>query len=188
MTIAQVPTSDAEVFQDYFALIKWHVVKAKISDDAVEDYAMILMERFIQHGLLAQYDPSKANFRTFISGFVTSYLRHFKVQDKKQTERSYLSTDFTVGDKDDTLILDIKGYHAPDQIGDAETSISLDRIRTKIAASGDEKLLLFFDMVMLQIAEHGQMDVAELTELFDVSSQTIYNWKKRLRPYFGEFD
>jgi len=186
MTIAQVPTSDAEVFQDYFALIKWHVVKAKISDGAVEDYAMTLMERFIQHGLLAQYDPSKANFRTFLSGFVTSYLRHFKAQDLKQIERSYLSTDFTVGDKDDTLILDLKGYCAPDQIEDAETKVSLERIRAKLVSEEEPKLLLFFDILMLQIEEHGQLDISELKELFDVSSQTIYNWKKRLRPHFEE--
>lgn len=187
MTIAQVPSSDAEVFQDYFALIKWHVVRAKISDGAVEDYAMTLMERFIQHGLLAQYDPSKANFRTFLSGFVTSYLRHFKAQDLKNADRSAMSTDYTVGDND-TLILDLKGYHAPDRIEEAETNVSLERIRHKIVESGDTKLLLFYDMVILQIEEHGQMDVAELTTLFDVSSQTIYNWKKRLRPYFGEFE
>lgn len=116
MTAASVPTTNAEVFKDYFAYIKWHVVKAKISDGAVEDYAMIIMERFIQHGLLAQYDPSKANFRTFLSGFANSYLRGFKSQDLKQVERSFFSTDVTVGDKEDTLILDLKGYCAPDQI------------------------------------------------------------------------
>lgn len=186
MTIAQVPTSDAEVFENYFALIKWHVVRAKISDGAVEDYAMILMERFIQHGLLAQYDPSKANFRTFLSGFVTSYLRHFKAQDLKQVERSYLSTDFTVGDKDDTLILDLKGYSAPDKFGDAEVNVQVEAIRKKIEDLGDEKFLLFFDVVMLQIEEYGQIDVAELEELFGVTRSSIYNWRKRLRGYFEE--
>ncbi len=186
MTIAQVPSNDAEVFKDYFSLIKWHVAKAKISDGAVEDYAMLLMERFIEHGLLKQYDPSRANFRTFLSGFVKSYLRHFKEQDLKHAERTYLSTDYTVGEDKDTLILDLQGYHAPDQIEEAEAEISLARIRAKLVQENEEKLLLFFDVLMLQMKEHGKLDVSELTELFGVSSQTIYNWKKRLRPYFKE--
>lgn len=187
MAIATVPTSDAEVFQNYFALIKWHVVRAKISEDAVEDYAMTLMERFIQHGLLAQYDPSKANFRTFLSGFVTSYLRHFKAQDLKRKERFALSTEFTVGEKDhETLILDLKGYSAPDQFDDAEVSFSIQKIREKIEASGDAKLLLFFEIVLLQVEEYGQMDVAELAELFGVTRSSIHNWRKKLRTYFEE--
>jgi hypothetical protein len=186
MTTATFPQNDAEVFTDYFAFIKWHVVKAKIEDRNVEDVAMDLLLRYLERGGVEDlFDPERGVlFRTALSGFCRSYLYHIKEQEVKQTFRYGLSANRTVGDDEDTPILDLQGYVTPDQTEDTDTSVEVSRIRRKIAHSGDAKLLLFFDMVMLQVEEHGQIDVAELTSLFNVSSQTIHNWKKRLRHYF----
>lgn len=182
MTKTDIPSSDAEVFKNYYPLLRWHVARAGISSDRVEDYSMMLMETFIKNGVREDYDPSKANFRTFISGFAQSYLRHYRERDQIETNRSFFSTNKTVGDND-ILILDIQGYCVPDPFEDAELKAALDQVRSRIPF----KRRLFFDFVLLQVEEYGKIDVGELSELFEVTRASIHNWMKALRPFFAEF-
>lgn len=190
MTTAKIPTSYDEVYRDYYDLIKWHCVRAKISEDAIEDYAMTLMEKLIKHGILEQYNPEIANFRTFLSGFVVSYLRHFKAQDRKRKERYALSIDYVVSpaefDTGSATLLDFAEHSVEGDFDVAEVNFALARIRERIEASEDEKFLTFFDKVIEQVEEYGRMHVPELAEFFGVTSASIYNWRKRLHRYFVE--
>lgn len=188
MTTSSYPTTDAQVFTEYFDFIKWHVVKAKIDNANVEDVAMNLLTRYIERGGVKEmFDPERnILFRTALSGFCRSYLYHIKEQEVIDEFRHGLSADYTVGDNDETPILDLKGYTAPDEFDRAEVNYALSRIRHNIMKHEDEKFLLFFDFVLLQVEEHGQMDVAEMAEMFGVTRSSIHNWRKRLHKYFED--
>jgi hypothetical protein len=128
---------------------------------------------------------SSSIFRTALSGFCRAYLYHIKEHEVKDEFRWGLSTDFEVGD-DHTSILELREPVTEDGLEEVETFVTVDAIRKRIASKESERFLLFFDMVMLQVEEHGKVNTTELTELFGVSAQTIHNWKKKLYVYFKE--
>lgn len=192
-----VPESNAEVFAEYYPHVKYLVSRAGIRPDYVEDYAMMLMEKFIAKNVLDDYDPTHvsevageartASFRTFFSGFVTAYLRHYAERDRINARRSLLSTDMPVkitqDDTSDNTFLDLIFPVQPD----TEALEVDDLIRTvRLRLAGNKKMLLFLDLLLLQVEEYGEIDVKELAEMFEVTTSTIHNWKSKLREVFDK--
>jgi RNA polymerase sigma factor (sigma-70 family) len=182
-----IPETNAEVFRDYYPLIVWHVGRAGIENGEVEDEAMSLMARFIENGVLTDYDPDMegaASFRTFLSGFVLSYVRHRAHRDRIRRDRSAISTDETVSfaDGGEVSLLDWLGKVTEDDTSEAELRASLETITTKIP----KELSLFLSIVLLQVEEHGKIDRKELAEMFGVTRETIRLWLNKIRPIFDE--
>lgn len=195
MTVS-VPDTEAEVFEKYFPTVKYLVSKAGIRNAYVEDYAMNLMVKFLEKGILQQYDPERttdfngtqrtSSFTTYLYGFVNAYLRHFAKRDAILAQRSFYSTDVQVhatkGDSSEGIpLMDYLGITVSDNTDDIEAEELIQRVRDRIS---NPKLLLFFDMVLLQVEEHGKVDIGELTELFEVTRSSIHNWIKKLRAEF----
>lgn len=193
--VTSVPNSEAEVFEQYFPHVKFLVARAGIRPDYVEDYAMNLMIKFLEKGILNQYNPDRetvvegvkrtASFKTYLSGFVNSYLRHFKERDNIHKDRSRISTDMNVSLGDNEVpLLDYFGVFVSDNTDRIEAREIIEHV--KMSVSEHPRLSLFFDFVILQVIEHGKIDVAELSELFDVTKSTIHNWLAKLRVEFDK--
>lgn len=195
MTVS-VPETEAEVFKQYYPQVKRLVSKAGIRSLYVEDYAMNLMVKFLEKGMLEQYDSERttefdgaqrtSTFKTYLYAFVKAYLRHFAKRDAIMAHRSFYSTDVQVNmDNDESSdgvpFLDFLGITTSDDTEDIEAEELIRQVRSRI---DNERLLLFFDMVLLQVDEHGKVDTTELADLFEVSKQTIHNWLKKLRVEF----
>lgn len=188
-TTVAVPVSNAEVFATYYPHVKFLVQRAHIRSENVEDYAMTLMAKFIEKGVLTDYDPnheSGANFKTFLSNFVNAYLRHFSERDAINAYRSRMSTDMRVGEHQDVPLMDYLGKVIEDSTEEVEVSELVTKVRKALEAEGNKKMCLFYEMVLLQMEEHGQVDVEELTVLFGVTRSSIYNWRKKLREVFEQ--
>lgn len=191
MTV-KVPSTEAEVFEQYYPHVKFLVSKAGIRKDYVDDYAMILITKFMERGMLRKYDPEHlsevdgikrtANFKTFLSGFVNAYLRSFAKRDAINAGRSFYSSDMLVGENKDIPLLDYLGMSVSDDTQDIEVAELIQTVRNRLKFH--ENLSLFFEMVLLQVEEHGKVEVGELSEMFEVTRSTIYNWIKKLRVEF----
>lgn len=193
----RVPQSDEEVFAEYYPHIKYLVGRKGIRKDYVDDYAMTLVSKFVEKGVLSDYDPERltevkgeqrtASFKTFLSGFVNSYLRHFAERDAIHAYRSALSSDMRVGENADIPLLDYLGKSTEDDHSGVEVREWVDSVRTRLGKEPrGRKLVLFLDMVMIQVAENGKVDTGELAEMFEVTRSTIHNWLKKLRETFNE--
>jgi len=195
--VASIPTSDDEVFSKYFSHIKWLVSKRGISRDNVEDISMVLMTKFVEKNVLGDYNPDRksdyvdpngyhrtANFKTFLSGFVNSYLRHFSERDRVEAYRSSLSTDMRWGENSDIPLLDYLGVSVTDMTDAVEAEELIGHVMQYLKTVPGKDITLFFEFVILQVREHGKMDAKELAEMFEVTTATIYNWLKKLREAF----
>lgn len=189
-----VPSSEAEVFEQYYAHVKFLVSRAGIRRDYVEDYAMALMVKFVERGMLGKYDPEylsevdgiqrTSTFKTFLSGFVNSYLLGFAKRDSINASRSLYSSDMRLGDNYDIPLLDYLGITVSDDTEEVEAADLVRAVRASLEKSGKKNLLLFFEMVLLQLEEYGKVEVKELAEMFEVTRTTIHNWLKKLRAEF----
>jgi hypothetical protein len=199
-----VPTNYTEFYRHYQPYILRIMRSAGIHEAEVEDVAHSILVKFIQHDALHDYDPEyssvykgqvrKARFSTFLSGFVYTYLRHHKdVQNKKLIrEPMSLDTPVTQASGDETTLHELLAPPQPLDIEDFELAHSLNKIRESIvrmgrrANGGKLDLMLFLDLVLLQVEENDKVDIPELAGLFEVSTTTISNWLLRLRPLFEE--
>lgn len=189
-----VPNTEAEVFEQYYPHVKFLVSKAGIRKDYVDDYAMVLITKFMERGMLKKYDPTHltevdgvnrtTNFKTFLSGFVNAYLRSFAKRDAINASRSFYSSDMQMGENKDIPLLDYLGMSVPENTEDIEVAELIQTVRDSLKKSGSQNMSLFFEMVLLQVEEHGKVDVGELSEMFEVTRSSIYNWIKKLRVEF----
>lgn len=195
MTVS-VPSSDAEVFEQYYPHVRFLVSRAGIRKDHVEDYAMALMVKFVEKGVLNHYDPERtsevdgvsrtANFKTFLSGFVNAYLRYFAHRDAINASRSSFSSDMRLGENADIPLLDYLGLTVSDDTDEVEATDLIRAVKKSLKVKGMENLSLFFEIVLLQVHEYGKVDVKELSEMFEVTRSSIHNWLKKLRVEFEE--
>jgi len=188
----KVPSTEAEVFKQYYSHVKFLVSRAGIRKDYVDDYAMILITKFMERGMLKKYDPEHlsevngvkrtANFKTFLSGFVNAYLRSFAKRDAINAGRSYYSSDMLMGENKDIPLLDYLGMSVSDDTQKIEVDELIQSVKDRLKSN--ENLGLFFEIILLQVEEYGRVEVGELSEMFEVTRSTIYNWIKKLRVEF----
>jgi len=184
--VIDVPKTDAEVFEKFYPYVRYLVARMHIVN--VEDVAMSLMEKFIAKGVLAQYDPeheSGANFKTFFSNFVTSYLRHIAKKERIQRDRFSASTDYMLTNDagEQVPLMDLIVVEDADTEG-VEVEELIANVRKALV--DDPKLALFFEFVMIQTEDYGKMDADELADVFGVSRSSIYYWRGKLRKVFAQ--
>jgi DNA-directed RNA polymerase specialized sigma24 family protein len=197
-----VPADYTEFYNHYRTYLLRIMRSSGILEDEVEDVAHTILIKFIQHDVLKDFDPDyttvykgqvrKARFSTFLSGFVYKYLRHHKEMQDKRLQREPVIMDTPASDDSGETLGDFLAPAQPLDVDDFETLEALSSIRAQLceleipSRSGRMDLPLFFDLILIQVEEHGRVDTKELAELFSVSTTTIREWLQRIRPFFQE--
>lgn len=200
MTKDFVPESFDELFSHYYVFVVKLVQTFGIDRQNSEDVAMTILSKFLEKDALSDFNPEfasnhngvtrKAVFRTFLSGFVSVYVRHYRDRQQLQLKREGISHDapaFTFDSGEPMTWMDYIGPRYYEEFEDLADRELLASIRTHLATTKPRNaqdkcdLPLFFEMTLQQTREHGEVRTEELAELFDVSKTSIQNWLRRLR-------
>lgn len=201
----QVPADYAEVFQMYYPYMLKLVKKFGMQPAAAEDTAMSILSKFLEKKALEHFDPDynieyrgetvKAAFRTYLSSFVVTYVKHHRHRQMVAMSRQGISLDTNLikgasSYGDGTHLITVADSVLPPYEETYEELHTADLIRTirahlaELPRRNDQDkcdMLLFFDIIHLQVSETEKLNNEELAEMFDVSKPTILSWKKRLR-------
>lgn len=200
-----VPTSFEDMFTHYYDYVVRLVATSGIEFQSAEDVAMTILEKFFAKGVLEDFNPEfttehggvtrKAVFRTFLSGFVKTYVRHYVDRQRKQGEREGLSLDtpvFSYYDSGEPVTwADYLGPRYVEEFESLHQQELVERIRTKLQVSDPRNaqdqcdMLAFFNAVLQQTFDLGKVNAIKLSKQFGVSDTTIQNWLKRLRSEVG---
>jgi hypothetical protein len=164
---------------------------------------MSILETFFEKDVLSDYDPTRMNqapngqrkavFRTFLSGFVSLYVRHYREKQMKQAVREGVSIDATAAStrlgkegEDVNPFFDVIDPHV-DRYDLPEFDIvrlTRERLLTVKPVNALDRCNLpaLFESVLRHTAsEEGKVNVAALAAEYSVSTTSIQNWMKRLR-------
>lgn len=197
LTTSVVPANYSELFEHYYPYVIKLVRSFNIAEDDVEDVAMIILTKFLEKDSLSHYDAehiTKAGkpteFLTFLSGFVSAYIKHYVHRQYVLRRRHPVSVDTEVsshgGGQPAVPWMEVYGPKHYDDHREVEDEQFLARTRAQLATVpvvGKRDLSLLFEMIVLQLEETGRMNMEELSNLFDVSWGSINNWVKALRNY-----
>lgn len=192
MTSSIAPASYTEVFQNYYPLIRYYVAKARVPNDHVEDVSMILLEKFIEKGMLEQFDPERGvQFTTFFSGFITAYIRHYVERIRLSAYRELLLVDKPVSANEEEFStwMDAAGFTHSDDTSRPEYTSLVESIRKHLASlpvRGKRNFLLLFDLIQHQMYERGSIYQKELAARFEVSPALMSGWMKMLAGHVRE--
>ena len=184
-----VPADYSELFQHYYGYVQALVIKSDIVPDNVEDVTMAILEKFFQNDVLKDYDPSytshhggvvrRAVFRTFLSGFVKTYVKHHRERQFTHATREPIIVDGTVvvnGSPVPWAEVHSESFGQEDSL-DAMFDIDLvNSIRSHLkAADVFQKCPLpaLFEACLDHAEWFGRPDTKQLALQFEVSENTI---------------
>lgn len=196
-----VPTSFEDMFAHYYEYVVRLVATSGIDFQSAEDVAMTILTKFFEKDALSDFNPEfstqyggvvrKAVFRTFLSGFVKTYVQHYRDRQRIQQDREGFSTDtvlFIYAESGDPATwMDLNGPTHEDTHDGLYSRELVHAIRTHLKAvparNGQDQcdLPAFFEAVLRQTFEDGKVDTVALAKEFSVSKTSIQNWLKRLR-------
>lgn len=196
-----VPTSFEDMFERYYDYVVRLVSQSGIDFQNAEDVAMTILTKFFEKDALSDFDPEfttqyggvvrKAVFRTFLSGFVKTYVRHYKERQRIQKDREGFSADtvmfFYSESGEAATWLDLSGPVYEENYDALHEKDLIQSIRAHLDSVPPRNvqdqcdLRAFFEAVLVQTYEDGRVDTATLAEQFEVSKTSIQNWLKRLR-------
>lgn len=197
-----VPDSFEDMFANYYHYVVRQVMACGISKENSEDVAMKILIKFYEKDVLSDYNPDfetthsgttrKAVFRTFLTGFVNVYVRHFVDRQRIHKHREGFSADTVIiqgadGSQDQTW-LDLNAGSVEDDYDRIEVESLVYDIRAHlltITKARSKDLCDFpklFELVLEQVYLGGSVDTKELANVFGVSLTTINtSWLPRLR-------
>ena len=154
---------------------------------------MTVMTKFLEKDALADFDPNyfegkDAVFRSFLSGFVEKYVRHYRDRQKilKDRESLIISAPTRVKDGQSTW-MEVYGPKHYDTY-DALVQFDMAReLRQKVSTFAPRRSDGFLDMpeflesVLTMFEDSGEITVAELADQYGVSGTTIRNWLQKLK-------
>ncbi len=196
-----VPSSFEEMFATHYDYVVRLVAQSGIDFQNAEDVAMTILTKFFEKDALNDFDPEftteyggitrKAVFRTFLSGFVKTYVRHYRDRQEVTRLREGFSVDtvmFTYADSGEPATwMDLQGPSFEEKYEDLAEQDLLASIRSRLQHSTPRNsqdqcnMPEFFEAVLRQTYAEGRVDTAALAEEFGVSKTSIQNWLKRLR-------
>jgi DNA-directed RNA polymerase specialized sigma24 family protein len=196
-----VPDSFEDMYRHYFPYVVRLVGYFGIDSQNAEDVAQNILAKFFEKRALEDFNPEytsshdgvirSAVFRTFLSGFVKAYVRHYRDRQALQRDREGLSTDqvmFRYADSGEGATwLDLNAPTYTDEHEELQEIELVTSIRARLAAvppRNDQDrcdLPAFFNAVLEQTYNDGKVDTAALALQFQVSKTTVQNWLKRLR-------
>lgn len=162
---------------------------------------MSILTTFFEKDVLSQYSPDHisvrkeaqkhAKFRTLLSGFVAIYVRHYRDRQGKLIHREGFSTETPVSlggeSNSETTWIEVAETSRVVDHYELEAQDFLQQIRVHLHSvpplnSQDLcKLDVLFEAILIQTEDIDKVNVAELSEKFEVSKTTIQNWLVRLR-------
>lgn len=195
-----VPTSYADLFNHYYPFMVKLVKRMGIDGGNAEDVASTILIKLLEKDALNYYDPSyisehsgvkrRAVFRSFLSGFVVSYVRHYRDRQQLLKQREVMSANQLVSEPGTSSPAEWITVFGPTHTDDYESlhyGELVSRIKAQLKSyvpkskADKSDLPLLFDMILLQMEETGSLNVLELAELFGVSKPTIYAWVTKLQ-------
>lgn len=195
-----VPSNYAEMFDHYYGYIRALVVKAHIDYQDVDDVSMSILTKFCEKDVLKDFDPHyhadvarKALFRTFLSGFVLIYLRHYVNRQWVNQKRELLYLDIpdptTSGSAGESWGEHSGLLNEAAVQGEWDASTLVQDIRKRLLSEpAVQKCPLqdLFDECVRQISTADRTNVDQLAETFGISATTVRTRLRELRAIVGE--
>jgi DNA-directed RNA polymerase specialized sigma24 family protein len=190
-TSGYTPDSFEDMFLKYYAYVVDFVHSLGIDRKDTEDVAMSILTRFYERESFDYYSPDHkgsqekvAAFRTFLSGFVKMYVRHYRDLQGEQKDRVPYSIDKLMFE--DTTYAE----HPSNAVEDSHLALLTEELFARISAHlktlpplRKVNLSDFFDAVTTQVKAEGVINRPQLARDFGVTTQTIMNWLKLLRVH-----
>ncbi len=189
------PSDYAELFRLYYKYVVNLVAMFGINENNKEDVASDILTTFYARGFLEKFDPSlvfeykgeprPARFKSFLSRFVSIYVRGHYDRQARLASREVLVNDMIVGSGKDRWIEVFGGMHdgheaqVLDVLEEEDTCQGLRNYLARIpprSPSDSCDLVALFDAVREQCLLDGAYDIAALRERFGVSSTAIHTW------------
>ena len=196
-----VPADFSDLFKNYYQYVTRLVQRFGIEEQNSEDVAMTILTKFYEKDVLADFSPSftthhggvtrPAVFSTFLSGFVFSYVRHYRTRQVLHTQREGKSIYTPVDMPGNLCWIDL---NTPSVSTDYDEMITEDLIRsitahlTALPPRVRERINLatVFSRVAEQINQSGKYDVPALSKEFGVSQNAVRNAIVCLRTEVAE--
>lgn len=196
-----VPETFEDMFDHYYDYVVRLVASSGINFQNAEDVAMTILVKFFEKDALHDFNPEftteyggitrRAVFRTFLSGFVKTYVRHYRDRQRLQQEREGFSLDavlFVYSDSGQPATwMDVEGPQYEENFDSLHAQDLVQSIRAHLATVPKRNiqdkcdLPAFFEAVLEQTYIGGKVDIHALSDKFNVSLPSIQNWLKRLR-------
>lgn len=195
-----VPADYTELFQTYYEYVQGVVRDAGILPVNVEDVSMSILTKFFENAVLEQFDPEyksahggvvrRAVFMTFLTGFVRTYVQHYRDKQWLQYKREGLSTDWTPRNHTTTWLEEYGPRHLDDMDHDSLYDADMVRtirthLRTVQLKSRQRGCTLsdLFEETLLESNQNknGRIDVKSIAERLGVSPVTVRNRLPHLR-------
>lgn len=209
------PKNYAELFEVYYAYVVNLVNRMGIKDSLKEDVASEILTRFYERDFLAQFDPTlvfiyageerPARFKSFLSKFVLAYVRGHYDKQQRQSQREVLICDLPISadgaeSKGSTaaglrwveVFGEVEPSHEDDVLDQLEEEALVQGLRAYLATVPRRSkydncdLVMLFDEVMLQIRVYGEPNIAQLKDIFHVSSTAMHTWMWWLKENLAE--
>lgn len=199
-TTELVPSSFEQMYEHYYTYVLQLTVRGGIDRQEAEDVAQTILTRFYERDALSDFDPEftsvydgvirKATFSTFLSGFVTIYLRHHRERHIIRKSRELTLVDQPQNIKGDDLSVtwvEVNCEPHMDRVDTIEEIQMIREIQDRLDALPPKKarektdLSTFFRAVLEQAYGGDGVNVPKLAEQFNVTGTTIHNWMLRLR-------
>lgn len=185
-----LPEDYSDLFTNYYAYVSSLVFGAGIDPQNVEDVTMAILTKFFENDVLADYDPDhttshggvtrKAVFRTFLSGFVKLYVRHYRERQTTTSNREPLLCNQPVRDGSnsfgETDWVELFGPPVVESYDDLQMGDAISTVRARLAdLPGDSKCSIadLFEAVLAHLRDYGKPDIAQLANQFEVSQTTV---------------
>lgn len=195
-----VPESFEDLFDHYYKFVVSLVSTFGIDYHNAEDVSMTILMIFFEKDVLSDFNPEfvsefggverTAVFRTFLSGFVRTYVRHYVDRQRVLRRREGFSTDTVVaggGAEQEMTWLDVAGPLYEEEFDSLYEEELVKSIRDHLATVAPKNnqdlcnLPKLFEAVLAQTRADGKVNTEELAAHFGVTRQSINNWQKRLR-------
>jgi hypothetical protein len=187
-----VPTNYAELHTLYRGYVENSVRKWGVLDpEDVADISSVILTKFIERDMLAEYDPTKGLFSTFLFGFIAAYVRYHKDRANLDRWREGTSHDVVLGNSDSTFtVYDAIAPAHVDDTTDIEYLELIRRIRAHLSTipptSKRDKcdLVKVFELIILHEYEYGRIHQEEIArQLGNISVNTAKAWIKRVQQH-----
>lgn len=197
-----VPESFEDLYRHYYLFVVRLVRRFGIANQNAEDVAQAILTKFFEKDALEDFDAdyasrwkdnnSAALFRTFLSGFVRSYVRHYVERQTLLRHREGFSADQPVAshrpnELRETTWLDMHDSGYEDEHPYLEQFYTVQPIREALRKLPRPEpfdrcdMSAFFEAVLRETLLNEKIDTKKLAVEFGVSTTSIQNWMRRLR-------
>lgn len=179
-----VPADYDDLYRKYSRYIKGLLATRGIPAAHIEDVCQTMLAKCIEKDILSQYQPiytppggspRAVKFTSYLGAFVIAYIPHLRNRLRIHYERELAMDSF----QEDSLCSD----EVIERLDLAALIEVLRKHMAKVATLSRSPLSMpkFFDAVLVQILETGEINTRQLSEDYDVAYATMLKWLARMR-------